>query len=97
RAAGDYRIDDGGDHEEAGNRDAGTRNRQRTADEPEDGDECDRGQDRVQHADREVDGRIDRNPQIIRDASLGIRVVAGDEGELVVPTTRDPVVEHTRV
>ncbi len=64
--------------------------RDRAADRPEDADEGDEGEERVQEIDREIDHRLGREPALVGDAVLGVRRLDLGEVEPVVALAPKP-------
>ena len=64
--------------------------RDRAADGPQDADEGDEGEERVQEVDGEIDHRLGREAALVGDAVFGVRRLDLGEAEPVVALARQP-------
>ena len=92
RRAGDDRVNDGRDHQIAGDDDGRHRRaeRQIATDEPKHADERHRRDCGAEDADDEIDRRVGGDTRVVADAALGILMVSRHQIELVVAAVRQP-------
>ena len=96
RAGRERGVDDGGNHEKAGDGDraAAERQRQCSADGPQHDDERRRRQKCRHHTGKEIDRRVACDTQVLGDPIFRVLVVAADQIELVITAARKPARHH---